>query len=116
MKGCVILKQIFRRIRFNQTLDRSLRTNLDEDVAAGVKRGGAASVPLRDARDSANLAADVNPAAAEPPCVVPDVTLCNFGKFLYVSLMKVVISKRRTHAINLNAIGELPPFGLTLAK
>ena len=40
---------------------------------------------------------------------------CIFGKFLYVSLMKVVISKRRTHAINRNAVGQLFPFGLTLA-
>ena len=40
---------------------------------------------------------------------------CIFGKFLYVSLMKVVISKRRTQAINLNAVGQLFPFGLTLA-
>ena len=40
---------------------------------------------------------------------------CIFGKFLYVSLMKVVISKRRTHAINRNAVGQLVPLGLTLA-
>ena len=40
---------------------------------------------------------------------------CIFGKFLYVSLIKVVISRSRTHAINLRAVGQALPFGLTEA-
>ena len=40
---------------------------------------------------------------------------CILGKLLYDSRMNVVISRRRTQAINLRAIGQLPPLGLTLA-
>ena len=37
------------------------------------------------------------------------------GRFRYVSLRKVVISIKRTHATSFNAIGQFDPLGLTLA-